>query len=536
MAVKRHTSPTRKRGFQRTSADWPSTALAEPVAHGGTSMGRPMRNHLLFAAATFCLLVAAGCSEVRAAAPPAESWDVYYMDDAKVGHSHATRRDVEENGQKLQQVENTAQMTMSRLGQKVTIEMNILFVEQANGDIVRFESNVKMANMPMKSKGTVKDGKLTIEGQVLGRPVNTVVDCPAGTGGADVIERSLAGAPLKPGEKRELKMLMPMFNVVATVVLKAADFEETKLLEGKKARLLRIEGETIVPGQAPMLSTAWADDKGMILKSVERAGMMVTAYRTTKEVALREGNGKTPDLITLSIVKVTPQPRGPHSAAKVVYRATLKDGDPAKVFPAGRSQTVKSMGDHEAEITVQRVRPGDGQAADKAKQPTDDDRKPNVLIQSDDEKVIELANEVAKKETDPWKVAVALERHVRESMKSADFSQALASAAEVARTRRGDCTEHAVLLAAMARARGIPARVAVGLVYAAPLGGFAFHMWTEVWIKDRWIPLDGTLGKGGIGGGHLKLNDSNLADGSPTSFLTVYQVMGKLGLKVVSEE
>ena len=40
-----------------------------------------------------------------------------------------------------------------------------------------------------------------------------------------------------------------------------------------------------------------------------------------------------------------------------------------------------------------------------------------------------------------------------------------ATAAEVARSREGDCTEHAVLLAALARARGIPARVAMGLVY-----------------------------------------------------------------------
>ena len=40
-----------------------------------------------------------------------------------------------------------------------------------------------------------------------------------------------------------------------------------------------------------------------------------------------------------------------------------------------------------------------------------------------------------------------------------------------------------------------------------------FHMWTEVWMKDRWIPLDATLGKGGIGAAHLKLAHSSLADG-----------------------
>ena len=34
-----------------------------------------------------------------------------------------------------------------------------------------------------------------------------------------------------------------------------------------------------------------------------------------------------------------------------------------------------------------------------------------------------------------------------------------------ARTRSGDCSEHAVLLTALLRARGIPARVSHGLVY-----------------------------------------------------------------------
>jgi len=183
-----------------------------------------------------------------------------------------------------------------------------------------------------------------------------------------------------------------------------------------------------------------------------------------------------------------------------------------------------------------KVRPASDIGGIKIEPPGDGDRNSNVLIQSDDSKVVELAKEVAADEKDPWKLAVALEKHVRDSMKMADFSQALASAAEVARTRRGDCTEYSVLLAALARARGLPARVVVGLVYVPALDGFGFHMWNEVWIKDRWIPLDATLGKGGIGGGHLKLADANLADGSPTNFLPVYQVIGKLRINTVEEK
>jgi len=482
------------------------------------------------------VVILAGCSAAPAAEPPAEDWATFYIGDAKVGYGHNQRRVIEEEGRKLYQVENSTQLTMNRLGQTVTIEMAVSDVEDQEGNLVRFTSEVKLANMPMKSKGTVVDGKLNIEASVQGRVAKSTIDCPAGTRGIDAIDRSLAAEPMKPGEKRQFKMLMPMFNVIADVALTAADFEETALLGDEKKRLLRIENEVQVPGQGPIRSTVWMDEKGTQLKSVEQSGLTVTTYRTTREIALGEEKGAKPDLISLSIVKPQPTPGEPHSAKEVTYKLTLKDGDPAKVFPAGPSQRVKSLGENEAEITVVGVRPDSNIEGIKIEPPGDGDRNANVLIQSDDPKVVELAKAAAPDEKDPWKLAVALEKHVKQSMKLADFSQALASAAEVARSRRGDCTEYAVLLAALARARAIPARVVVGLVYVPALQGFGFHMWNEVWIKDRWIPLDATLGLGGIGGGHLKLADASLADGSPTSFLPVYQVMGKLGIKTLREK
>ena len=121
------------------------------------------------------------------------------------------------------------------------------------------------------------------------------------------------------------------------------------------------------------------------------------------------------------------------------------------------------------------------------------------------------AKEAAGDETDPWKVAVALEAYVHRAVTMKDFSQALATASEVARNREGDCKGHAVYLAALARARKIPARVAIGLVYMPQSQTFGYHMWTEVYVAGRWIGLDGTLAKGGIGGGHLQLTHSPLA-------------------------
>ncbi len=119
-------------------------------------------------------------------------------------------------------------------------------------------------------------------------------------------------------------------------------------------------------------------------------------------------------------------------------------------------------------------------------------------------------------------------------MTKKNFSQAFASAAEVAESREGDCTEHAVLLAALLRACGIPSRVAIGLVYVEHAGGFGYHMWTEAYLDGQWLPLDGIMGQGGTSAAYLKLADSSLEGATAySSFLAVAQVLGQLTVKVL---
>ena len=95
------------------------------------------------------------------------------------------------------------------------------------------------------------------------------------------------------------------------------------------------------------------------------------------------------------------------------------------------------------------------------------------------------------------------------------------SAAEVLRTRSGDCTEFAVLLAALARARGIPTRVAYGLVYADRFSGkkdvFSPHAWVQVWTGTRWQSYDAGLGE--FDATHLALG---LGDGDPRDAQAIF--------------
>jgi hypothetical protein len=68
------------------------------------------------------------------------------------------------------------------------------------------------------------------------------------------------------------------------------------------------------------------------------------------------------------------------------------------------------------------------------------------------------------------------------------------TASRAARNKAGDCTEHAVLLSAVARALGHPARVVLGYaVLTDKSNGYAFgHAWTEIHDGSRWQRIDAT--------------------------------------------
>ncbi len=106
------------------------------------------------------------------------------------------------------------------------------------------------------------------------------------------------------------------------------------------------------------------------------------------------------------------------------------------------------------------------------------------------ELMVQLAARYGETPTPP-----ELERFVFEHVRDKTYSRSFDLASRVAATGEGDCTEHAVLLAALARASGHAARVVVGnLVLERDDGLFAFgHAWTEIHDGETWQIRDGTL-------------------------------------------
>lgn len=487
------------------------------------------------------LTMLAGCG-ARAESRPNlgryETWQTILVQGSKIGYSHQLVEPDAEQG--TVHLTGELEMVARRYGEQSQLSLKAESWETADGRLLRFRTENHMSGVPSVTKGRVDGDKLylqtaSIVAHSAAPPPEQEMPWSSEFGGFGAVERSLREKPLKPGESRIIRSLEPLVNRVATTELRAQDFEEVDLPQGTR-RLLRVHERVELAGTR-IESAIWIDSAGEVWKSHTEL-MKQDSFRATREQALEPASGQALDIGLTSAVRLKGPIDDPHKAAEIRYLVTMTDGDPAEVFPTSPGQSLRKLGPHSAELTVRAIRPAQdvaGPAAPSGDTPTEADRQPNSLIQSDDARVQAMASEAAGNETDPWKVAQRLETFVHRAVRKKNFSQVLGSAAEVARTGEGDCTEHAVLLAALARARGIPSRVAVGLVYVP--AEFGYHMWTEVYVRGQWIPLDATLGQGGIGAGHLKIAQSTLAGSDHlANFLPVVQAMGRLKLDVLSRK
>lgn len=115
---------------------------------------------------------------------------------------------------------------------------------------------------------------------------------------------------------------------------------------------------------------------------------------------------------------------------------------------------------------------------------------PERLIESDESPIRELANQL--KRSTPGQTLDSTYDWVRTNLRYAGYLADTLGAKQALTRRSGDCTEYACLVAALARANGIPARMVGGYVVtgnAAPRAD-EYHDWTEVHLDGAWRVLD----------------------------------------------
>ncbi len=122
------------------------------------------------------------------------------------------------------------------------------------------------------------------------------------------------------------------------------------------------------------------------------------------------------------------------------------------------------------------------------------------LLQTGEPGIVNLAVHIAGPDRDPRVIAQNINSWVYDSLKK-EATFGVPNAMAVLRARRGDANEHTQLYVALARALGIPARVATGLAYVN--GKFYYHAWPEVYLSD-WVAVDPTFGQFPADAAHLR--------------------------------
>lgn len=266
-------------------------------------------------------------------------------------------------------------------------------------------------------------------------------------------------------------------------------------------------------------STEIFDQEGHLLRSEVAMGAGLGTLRmeaTTREGAAKALEGRM-ELLDAGLVRpgFVERPRRLDRGGIGVYRVRTRNGAPVKL-PAIGGQRIHAPG--ERGVLRVEVDPERGSAVDRSL-----DRAGHLaataVLDATDPQVLRFARSADRPGRSDLERARALRSAVHRHIVRKDLATAFATAGETVRSRSGDCSEHAVLLAAALRAVGIPSRTVSGLVWISrrnePTGVFLWHMWTQAVIDDEWIDLDATLGGSrAFHPGHLAVS---VSDGSPAS-------------------
>jgi len=305
-----------------------------------------------------------------------------------------------------------------------------------------------------------------------------------------------------------------------------------------------------------VISREYLDPKGWSVKSTASImpGMTLCVIEADKQLATSKIT--PPEIMASTLIRPDRPIAQPRQLESAVYELSFTagaEGDETHAslpsLPQGSVQRVQWRDERTARVHIQLNAPIDPKDRNNDDLPTEEHLAPSPALNCHDPRIRQLtANALGESEAASEDAAAhqaeTLRRFVGQYIQTKDLSVGLATASEVARTGQGDCTEHAVLLAAMLRVAGIPSRIVSGLIYVDQflnqLGIFGYHMWTQAWLADangaqgRWVDLDATLQDRPFDAAHIALTTSAMSDATfMNDLVTMMPVIGRVTIKVI---
>ncbi len=273
-----------------------------------------------------------------------------------------------------------------------------------------------------------------------------------------------------------------------------------------------------------MKETMWVTPQGETIEEISPLGFR--SALEPKTVALTKGWGNEPvDLISSTAIRAHGLAVSDPAQVRymVAYVSGISDTESFPTFNFQKQQGNLVTLDTPHKIGTYRLpyRNEGGAGALSAEEYLGS----NTIINTDNPDIVSMAKSILNGQTDAKKAVEILSQwvytHVTDS-----FTVALPRSVDLLKDPQGDCKAHTILFTALARASGIPTKMAMGVVLMND-GYFYYHAWPLVYLNG-WVPADPTLGEFPADATHIIL-----ASGDLTNWMDILGVVGRLKIDIM---
>jgi transglutaminase-like putative cysteine protease len=430
-------------------------------------------------------------------------------------------------------VEEDARLQMSLLGATTPATVKTTATLDQNFSLQAFTFSLDPGTGPVQVIGRVSGTRVSVTIRTASGTQSIERDLPAAPLLSLNLPRRLAAEGLKPGVRKQVLVFDPatLRNELATIEVGKREIvrlESPLSVRAGSGQLPRIPSTSIPAFRLDMTfagikTTSWVTDTGDVVREESQMGLM--SQREPPDVARRLAVGRVVQTDLLEAAAVAPANTtklridDPRNVRALRMRIEGLDLSNPELNGAGQSVEGDVVEVRDARTLTPAADVVDGRYV-----------RPEPLIESDDPAIHAEAAAAVLNVNDPRTQAERLTRRVN-AMLEKKPTVGLPSAREVLRTKVGDCNEHTALYVAMARSIALPARIAVGLVYA--YGAFYYHAWPEVYIagaggRGLWLPVDPTFNEFPADATHVRL-----ARGGLEKQAEILPLIGRIKMTIV---
>jgi hypothetical protein len=408
----------------------------------------------------------------------------------------------------VKRMESRTQIGTRLLGSAMRLSMESTSWIDAKGQPIRMRFHTESAGRVQIANIDFRDGKAHLDisnaGQKSKRELPVPTDAPIVD---DPLPLVLNGPP---AASRAFYILDPTtLSFVKNEVRLVGPGKTTidgKEVSATQVRLVDPRADTIV----------WLNAKGDFLKGEGPMGIEMRPI--TREEALTEAPEVSPSTVDLAeATRIVPSPRLNNPASLTRLRLNVEGRDLSRV-PSDSHQTVRKEGDGWiVHVHPVPLRTAESLPIVKASAAEPTWTEPSLHIPSNSPEFAKLAKEIVGNAKDVKAAMSRIRAYVYGRLRPNAGIGVLRDASEVLSSREGVCRDYAILTATIARAAGIPTKLASGLVSWD--GDFYYHAWVEVYTGRQWIAYDSTQSTDQVSAAHVKLAEGNVDDAFVFTFL-----------------